>query len=499
MASDKVPFYIPKPDQKYSILKNGIAVDSDTSKLSTRVVNPSTALQLATETAVESGVTSTIKHLLGQTIDFDFSVSPGKYIDWDNSVVEFRDKLAYYKNATTAIAAVTASKAVVPWNLTFTKFDEVHLNMNGTSIFDKTASEYSYTQTTKAVMEYSNDELNACSAVYAPVGDERYHSGVASASALAIATDQNSMMRNDNWLTTNYDQEIVKSVSFKDLFFSIPGLSSNLRNIKMGLKFKSKIPLAFVDNTYTTAGENCGVFPQSVRIILHEYNLSPSTASTGLSDKMAGAEEHIAFVDVETRKIPYSSDMAVNNQKNIQYVVVAQFADEVDSKITTTSSFYRNPSQTMLCNGYAGTTVATATILLRSDIAPTGNVCVAPPSSIQAEIAGVVYPSNAINLTNSGASTVLNHAELYEEYRKACGKKCPAIDENTFKRTMPFFVVKPNAGNKLVQSGDIIIRLPGLASTTTGSAGAQVRILYGKLKGYTIATSGAVSEALSSY
>jgi len=499
MASDKVPFYVPKSDVKYSILKNPIGVDVDTSKLSTRVVNPSTALQLATETAVDTGVTSTIKHLLGQQIDFDFSVSGSKYIDWDNCVVEFRDKFAYYKNATTAIAAVTAAKAVIPWNLTFTKFDEVHLSLNNTSVFDKTASEYTYTQTAKMIMEKSYEELNASSAVYSPVFDERYQTGV---SGTAIDdedfVDIHSMERNNNWLTADYDQEVVKSVKFKDLFFSIPGLSQNLRNVKMSLKFKNKIPLAFVDNTYTTAGENCGVFPQSVRIVLHEYAFAASSASVGLNDKLAGAEEHIAYVDVETRKLPYSSDMMISNQKNIQYLMVTQFADEVDSKITTTSSLYRNPSQTMLLNGYASTTVSATTILLRSDKKNTTG-CAVPPSSIQAEIGGVVYPSNAITLTNQGASTLINHAELYDEYVKASGKQCPAVPEVYFKRTMPFFVVKPISGNKLVQSGDIVVRLPWSPVATTGTAAANIRILYGKLKGYTIAASGTVSEAVSSF
>jgi hypothetical protein len=499
MATEKASFYVPKPDPKYSVLKNPIGVDVDTSKLSTRIVNPSTALQLATETAVASGATTTIQHLLGQQIDFDFSVSGSKNIDWDNSVVEFRDKFAYYKNADTAISKVNPELAVVPWNLTWTKFESVNLSLNNTTVFDKNTSEYTYTQTCRAIMEYSKEQLEACSAIYGPVGDEEYHAGIGSPTALAIATDQNSMLRNDNWLTDPYGQEVVKSVKFKDLFFSIPGLSQNLRNIKMSFKFKSKIPLAYVSSAFNLATDNCGVFPQSVRIILHEYAFAPSTASVGLSEKMANTLENIAYVDVETKKVPYSSDITISNQRNIQYLMVAQFCDEVDNNVASSSSYYRNPSQTMLLNGYSATTVSASTILKRSDKKNT-TACCSPPSSIQAEIGGIVYPSNAITLANAGSNSLINHADLYNEYRKACGKQQPAIDENIFKRTMPFFCVKAMPNNKLIQSSDITIRLPWSPSTvTTGTSAAQLRVLWGRLRGYTIAASGVVSEAISSY
>jgi hypothetical protein len=153
----------------------------------------------------------------------------------------------------------------------------------------------------------------------------------------------------------------------------------------------------------------------------------------------------------------------------------------------------------MLVNGYSSAATAKGTVLLRSDKSNTTD-CIAPPSSGQIEIGGITYPSNAISLANQGVTTLLNHSELYNEYRKAFGRNCPAIDENIFKRTMPFFVVKPNANNKLVQSSDIVVRLPGFSpGSNTGAAAAQVRILWGRLRGFTIASSGAVNEAISSF
>jgi hypothetical protein len=488
--AEKVPFYVPKPDQKYSILKNGIGVDSDTTRLSTRIVNPDN--QLLTEISRTDGtpITTTIKHLLDKNIDFNFSVSPGSYIDWNNSVIEMRDKLAY-DNGTTAIAAVNAANLLIPWNLTFWKFDEVHVSINGTEVFTKTAGDYCATQTMKMVMEHSKESLSASTAVYGPVGDEQYYHGLATG---AITGNDNSIRRDSNWITTNYDQEVVKQPTFKDLFFSIPGLSNNMRNIKISFKVKTSIPLVKINATGGGA-----VYPQSFKIVLHEYNFAPSSASTGLSDKMSGIEDHIAFVDVETRKLPYSSDLVVNNQKNIQWVAATQFAYEVDNTYTNAQT-YQSPSQTMLLNGYSSAATTTGNLLIRTD-GINGVARVAPPSSVQAEIGGITYPNNAISLINKGYGYMLDTSELYREYCIACGKASPAIDEVYFKRTMPFFVVKPFAGNKLVQSSDIVVRMPGFSAPAgnTGAVAAQVRIIYGKLKGYTIAPSGVVSEAISSF
>ena len=63
---------------------------------------------------------------------------------------------------------------------------------------------------------------------------------------------------------------------------------------------------------------------------------------------------------------------------------------------------------------------------------------------------------------------------------------------------MPFFMVKFTPNIKLIQSGDIIIRMPGF-SGTNNSAVKKVSILYGQLKSYNISPSGIVSESVSSY
>ena len=63
---------------------------------------------------------------------------------------------------------------------------------------------------------------------------------------------------------------------------------------------------------------------------------------------------------------------------------------------------------------------------------------------------------------------------------------------------MPFFLVKFTPNIKLMQSGDIIIRMPGFAgSENIGSK--TISIIYGQLKSYNISPSGIVSETISSF
>ena len=160
-------------------------------------------------------------------------------------------------------------------------------------------------------------------------------------------------------------------------------------------------------------------------------------------------------------------------------------------------------------DGAVGTKKGDATIknlIHRSDLPPTtnatplvkGTACYAPISSIQAQYGSITYPSNAIDTQVDNNPTLLKTDELYTEYRKAVGFNNPAVPEDIFKRTMPFFMVKFTPNIKLIQSGDIIIRMPGF-SGTNNSAVKKVSILYGQLKSYNISPSGIVSESVSSY
>ena len=145
-------------------------------------------------------------------------------------------------------------------------------------------------------------------------------------------------------------------------------------------------------------------------------------------------------------------------------------------------------------------------LLHRSDLPPTTNVanpvlgiaCYNPITSIQAQYGSILYPSNAIDTQNDDNLSLLKTDELYSEYKKAVGFNDPAVPEDIFRRTMPFFLVKFTPNIKLMQSGDIIIRMPGF-SGTNNTATKKISIIYGQLKSYNISPSGIVSESVSSF
>ena len=82
------------------------------------------------------------------------------------------------------------------------------------------------------------------------------------------------------------------------------------------------------------------------------------------------------------------------------------------------------------------------------------------------------------------------------DYIDLVHEKYPAVPEDIFKRTMPFFMVKFTPNIKLIQSGDIIIRMPGFSGAgNIGAQNAKVSIIYGQLKSFNISPSGIISES----
>ena len=478
MATEKIPFYVAKPDDKYTVLNRSIGIDTNTSYLSTRTINPSNSVAGTTV----GNLTGT---LLGKTIDFDFSTSPTSYFDWNNSCMECRFHIA----TAAGTAAITAADDLLQWNNLFSWFDEMHVQINGQTILSKTAGDYCYTQTMKLISEHTKESLEASTAIFAPVGDELYTSGFDGMTALGTK----SAKRNLDWLPGLYTDVCVKMPTFRDLFFSFPGLSKNIRNIKISFKINAAIPLA---HRVATTCTGC-ILPVGFYLQLHEYNYSPSSSISALDGKIKQDDEHLALIDVDCRKMTFSSDMTVTNQKDVQWIAMAQFANET----ANIAGSYTNCGNTMLLNGYSTTALATTTILERADVDNTTH-CYAPPSTMQVSIGGFMYPYNAMITQKPGNASLLNHAELYREYcrgvQRLTGNLTAAIDEATFKRTMPFLFVKPTANNKLLQTSDILIRAPGFGGDAN-TAAKSVRIFYGKLKGFIISPSGTVSEAISSY
>ena len=487
MISDKkTPFYSQKLDDKYNLLSRSIGIDTQTQSLSTRTIESSNL---------------TTGDLNGKQLTFSFTVSPSAYIDWNNSNMEIGFQ---FENSAKSASATNVS---IPWNLLLSIFEEIKVKFNGTVVFNKVSGEYLETQTFKLLTEYTNEELNSSEIVFAPVGDYNYNVGLVNGFGFSNATceDPNAKIRFQNWISpvaSHYDITRYKRPTFKDLFFNMPGFSKNLRNVNIDVKLKSSIPLAKITNV----GDGIMTL-KSMRLQLHEYNFSPSAAISALNNKINGEDEHLSFIDVSKQDRLYNSYVTVTNQENVQWVAVTQFCNYVTSIVKgKTAGQYQNCGQFLLMNGYATEDAAAAVnnLLHRSDLPPTshddkvGVACYAPMSSIQAQYGSIMYPSNAIDTSVDNSPTLLKTDELYSEYRKAVGFRNPAVPEDIFRRTMPFFMVKFTPNIKLIQSGDIMIRMPGFAGTdNTGNK--KLSVIYGQLKSYNISPSGIVSETIPSY
>ena len=542
----KTPFYSQKLDDKYGLLNKSIGIDTQTKKLSTRTIKSS---------CLESGI------LNGQQLLFSFTVSPSAYLDWNNCNMEigflFRNekegKKAGEEDAA-EIARLQVKDVSIPWNLLLDIFEEIIIKFNGTVVYNKVAGEYLETQTFKLLTEYNNKQLNASEIVFAPVGDYNYNTGLKYGYGYdnldKSSDDPNAKIRYQNWISNfkrSYGCIKYKRPTFKDLFFSIPGFSKNLRNVNIDIKLKENIPLAKITNKGT--GQ---MIITSMKLQLHEYNFSPSSAVSSLNSKINGEDEHISYIDVNKQDREYSNYLSITNQENIQWIAVTQFCNYVTSKIDIPGADggaknkglgeYQNCGQFLLFNGYGSNglqqneaqgqeneklkkgDIAAQHLLHRSDLPPTTNeaetalgaFCHSPISSIQAQYGNKMYPSNAIETRIYGGSIIyeddndkkidyylLKTDDLYSEYKKAVGFKNPAVPEDIFKRTMPFFLVRFTPNLKLVQSGDIIIRMPGFSGITekvyTNTGNKKVSIIYGQLKSFNISPSGIVDENINTF
>ena len=486
----KTPFYSQKLDDKYSILGRSIGVDTQTQSLSTRTIESSNLI---------SG------DLNNQQLTFSFTVSPSAYIDWNNCNMEIGFQFISNNNNN------CASNVSIPWNLLLYIFEEIKVKFNGTVVFNKVSGEYLETQTFKLLTENTNEELNSSEIVFAPVGDYNYNvsiDGYGFTNTDTSSDDPNAKIRFQNWIS-NFDDSRTyikfKRPTFKDLFFSMPGFSKNLRNVNIDIKLKKDIPLS----KYKENGTGKMII-KYMRLQLHEYNFSPSAAISALNNKINGEDEHLSFIDVNKQDRVYSPYVTVTNQENIQWVAAVQFCHEVKTQVTgKNEASYQNCGQFLLMNGYsqdAANQPQVDNLLHRSDLPPTTNVvnpakgtpCHNPIASIQAQYGSILYPSNAIDTQNDTNLSLLKTDELYSEYKKAVGFSDPAVPEDIFRRTMPFFLVKFTPNIKLMQSGDIIIRMPGFSGTNNIST-KKISIIYGQLKSYNISPSGIVSETISSF
>lgn len=488
----KQSFYVGKPDDKYKVLSRPIGLDVSTSNFVTKIIDPSNGVS---RTQIAS---TTLYYMSNNQLDFEFSVPPTLLMDWDNSAVELS---GYIAEADGTEASLTSM--MLPWNLLLKVFRGVNIDFNNTRVYSKSNDDYFKVATLKNITEKSREELEQASFVFSPVGDEVYSTSIQSTSS-AIGTVAGSLVtiRNNNWIPSAADTRVQKMCSFKDMFFSMPGLSKNLRHVKFNFELNPTTGTSTATNAIKLGNfddetaKNAYFFPHTIRLHVKQVQPSPSSSAIGLADKVNQEAEHLCFIDPELRNFVYSDSMTVTSQENVQWVAVLQFADIINS--ATATNTYNNCGQFQLLNGYSKTGVAANTVLLRSDRAPTGGDCHSPPSSIQINYAGINYPSNPLDLRNKLDSSLIEHSQLYLEFKRTVqqlGISQPSITEDIFKRTMPMALFKI-APNKLIQSSDIVVSLPDgtYSASVANTATKKVDVVYGKLKSFNLAPSGTVSS-----
>lgn len=459
----KVPFYTQKLDEKYSILNRSIGIDTQTNYVSTRWVDMSN----------NPGTSGTPASYLNKLVEFNFSVSPNALIDWNNSYIQ--EDIKFGKaDGTTAVADV-----ILPWNILYHQFDEVNVYFENTGIMNKTGDTFGSAQTMRIINEYSKQQIDEATTVFAPVGDDYYSIGVASGLSGTRAD-----LRNEHWLTAAVATVVKKNMTLKDLLFSVPGLSRNMRNVKLQFKLKSNIYLPNKIN-----GGDGQIYPVAFRLCLHEYNYSPASATVGLDNKMSSTDEHICFVDVECRRQPYQENMTLTSLKDTQWVGLQQLGTDITYN---SAASYPSVGQSFVLNGKPTTTLANTSMQGRADVA-VSSATTLPPNTIQVQFGSQVYPSNGLQLRKTGMTSALEHSDLWLEYVKACGRPNVAIPEEIFKRTFPFAMLKPTANTKLISNIEVTFRMPG------GSTTDYVRLYVARLRSFNISASGQVSEAVLSY
>jgi hypothetical protein len=479
---EKQPYFVSKPDPDYSILQQPIGVDTSTSHLVTRIIDAS-----------QSGAQGTLAApLTGKDITFDFSVSPTSLLKWNDCGMEFN-----FGVGVAGGGAVSLAKAYIQWNALLTFFEEVRILINGVQVYYKSQGEYAPCQTFRWLTEYTNEGLENNSAVFSPVGDENYTVGLAD-----CVLPPSAVKRNERWIPTGLATTIyTKMCSFKDLFFDFPGLSENIRTIKIALKTKANIPMANVNHEADAKGL---FFPTMFRLHLEEYVKTPTQSVDNLASAVAQKDEHLSFIDVSTQSKVIASNITIPSQKNVQWVGATQFCHE--TLVGNANVSYQDAGHFLMLNGYPSNPAAVTkdNVIESSDKGTNvvnGNSDL--PANIQCQIGGLMYPYSPIELKGKGAASdlkILQHHDLYMNYCRAVKKFghsyfAPAISENIFKKTMPFFICKPIPNTKQMSTGDIVLRISG----STAPSGKEMRIMLGQLVSYTITAKGTVTEFNSSY
>lgn len=483
-------FFVKDISDKYAVQHQSIGIDTETKNKYIRNV-------VATG-GVPTITTDTITHIMGQQLTFDYTVSPGSVFSFNESTMRVKYLFGNTDGSAT-LTSVTAAFLNLQWNSLLRMFTELILQINGKDVYVKSAGEYYQTQTMRFLSEYNHDEAKHSNFLFGNIGDELYDNTF-STFAITGEVAPKSISRHDDWLVSCVGgNTYTREPTLKDVFFNLPGVSENIRTLKIIATLASPDSMHVMQHkadTDPSTYQDISQFITGLEFNMVEYVQSSTAAKQRLN-------EHLCYIDVGRQSKTLSDTITVNSKKNIQWVAATQFGNTVDLhgvaggdvKNGSCSHFY-------LYNGYNNAALTANTVTTRADMLPTTAANhVMCPKSTQLEYVGIMYPPNAVRIRDDAGAGFINHSELYREYVKgvkSLGVTSPCVKEEYFKRTLPFIFLKPWDGIKQVEAAPIYLRLEG-ASVGTATSNNEISVFYGELKAFNITPSGACEEVLVSF
>lgn len=521
-AAPSAALYNPVHDAVFNVLSKQVAIDQDTQKKGTRRIPASSN---------GSGEEGTLSRLNGKRTEFNFSNGSNYKMRWDTTRLNVGVK--FLQDDTTKATAVGVAPS---WNLLSKLIRQITLNFNGhgTAIYNKSsAGDFKACFTSRLLRHYTLEELEKMSSfLFTPVaGDKMYlrempNSGlydngcdvvqsstagtyikfdatggasVATSGALAVfkgvALSAGAEERARRYIgSDSHLRTHVLSVPFCDLFPRFQGVPKNLRSVQMSIEWESD-----TDILENAGASSTGVVHiVSCEIVTDDHILSTGQSMATLNEKMAAEPDNICFIDTDIMTYQWSgADIIKPSVRNLQDVMIMQFADDVTTAVGTSGGRYQSCGQLLLANGQtlSGSGRRVSSQEINSNYADV-------PSSVQIEYGDVQYPNSPINMLNGHH---FDSSAIYYEYLKALGKVADRMNgsplpRDLFASTMPFIWLRPFANDavKLSDAKDLIIKMSGSSSSVSSSLKTgDIKVIIFQLKCFRIAVDGTVSTPTS--
>lgn len=486
MASiDTSSFFTTIPDPIYSVTARSVGIDASTSKTNRRVIAPAS-----------SG---------NNQYSFNYRTQ-GSSIRFDATALEISLRMS-------AAAGTEALLCAPAWNLIGNLIQNLKLSFNDSAVeIYNQSSSYLADFTSRLLKNFTIDQLEKMDEfLFTPIIDEEYIYAHANATKYApgafldvagtsyvtansatgpddaeivaaaptaprpLTGEQSSMLARYNKyiLNTPFVNQVnnvrtyTVRIPFSHLFgIYTPIILRNLSSIQMTIDFKASVPLDKVN----AAGDGiCRVL--SCSVITEDYIKTPGTVIETVDDKLKLESDNLCFLKASVQQMNWNSaNMLLSAKKNVESVVLLQFANEQNIDTANAATMGGSCGQLCLFNNQ-GTAVANFKRKCLG-VPSTANGQVPVPASIQISYgADITYPDAPIILR--GAADAFDPVPIYDEYLKALNKNAGdrvvgnPISVYDFASTMPFIMLKMSSPHavKLHEPADLNIKMTGSGPT----------------------------------